>query len=69
MKIITDEEVELEIEQLRNDPDVKLAQKERRLKIKRRRYLYDLRQCKKRGAELRESGITFDNARRNVLGR
>lgn len=46
MKAITDEEVELEIEQLRNDPDVKLAQKERSLKNKRRRYLYDLRQCK-----------------------
>ena len=58
---LTDEEVEREIERLSASPDVKLAQKEVRLKYKRRLHLYNLRSLEKRGKELAESGITIDN--------
>lgn len=54
---ITDEEVEQEIAELRDDPDVKLAQLEIRIRLKRRRYLYNLRAQKERGEKLRQSGI------------
>ena len=58
---LTDEEVEREIARLNASPDVKLAQKEVRLKYKRRLALYNLRSLEKRGKELAESGITLDN--------
>lgn len=57
-KILTDEEVELEIERLTKDPMVALARKELRVKYRRRQYLYQLRNLKKRGKELSKSGIT-----------
>lgn len=55
-----DPEINREIEELRNDPCVKLAQKERMLKNRHKRYLYDLRYLKKRGTELANAGITED---------
>lgn len=60
---ITDAEIENEIATLRDDPDVKLSQLERRLKIKRRRYLYDLRCLKKHGKELRDAGFDEETLR------
>lgn len=57
---LTDAEVEAEIERLRNSPLVKLSQKEMRLRYRRRRYLYNLRQDEKRGKELQASGITME---------
>lgn len=60
---ITDAEVENEIATLRDDPDVKLSQLERQLKIKRRRYLYDLRGLKKHGKELRDAGFDEETLR------
>ena len=53
-----DPAVSREIEELRCDPHVKLAQKERMLKNRHKRYLYDLRYLKKRGTELANAGIT-----------
>lgn len=58
---LTDEDVEREIARLNASPDVKLAQKEVRLKYKRRLHLYNLRSLEKRGQELSELGITLDN--------
>lgn len=57
---ITDAEVENEIAVLRDDPDVKLSQLERQLKM---RYLYDLRCLKKHGKELRDAGFDEDTLR------
>jgi hypothetical protein len=58
---MTDEQVEMEIEKLRFDPMVQLARKEQRLKYKRRQELYKLRNLQKRGLELTEQGIDYDN--------
>ena len=57
----TDAEVEMEIIRLRDNDDVHLAQKELRLKSRRRIYLSQLKWLEKRGKELREQGITFEN--------
>lgn len=59
-KGLTDEQVELEIARLQNSPHVKLANQERRLREKRRMYLYSLRQLEKKGKELERSGVTAD---------
>ena len=57
---ISDEQVEQEIAQLQNSPFVKLAQQERRLRERRRMYLYGLRQLEKKGRALSDAGITSD---------
>lgn len=59
-KGLTDEQVELEIARLQKSPHVKLANQERRLREKRRMYLYGLRQLEKKGKELERAGITPD---------
>lgn len=59
-KILTDEEVEREIERLQESPYVKLANKERRVRTRRRQYLYGLRQLEKKGRELEAAGITAE---------
>ena len=59
-KGLTDEQVELEIARLQNSPHVKLANQERRLREKRRMYLYGLRQLEKKGKELEAAGLTAD---------
>ena len=53
-----DPAVDAEIELLKKDPAVRLAQVERTLKNRYKRYLYDLRYLKKRGEQLISSGIT-----------
>lgn len=58
--IMTDEEVEEKIAELKADPDVRLAWKEKTVKYKRRRYLGALQSDKKRGQQLREAGITWE---------
>lgn len=55
---LTDEQVEREIARLQNSPYVKLANQERRLRERRRMYLYGLRQLEKKGKALEEAGIT-----------
>lgn len=57
---LTDEQVEQEIARLQNSPHVKLANQERRLREKRRMYLYGLRQLEKKGKELEKAGLTAD---------
>jgi len=57
-KYLTDEQVEREIEHLKQSEAVKLAQRERRYKYQRRQYMYTLRWLEKRGRELMALGIT-----------
>lgn len=57
---MTDEEVEARIAELKADPDVRLAWKEKSIKYKRRKYLGALMSDKRRGAQLREAGITWE---------
>ena len=59
-KGLTDAQVEAEIARLQNSPHVKLANQERRLREKRRMYLYSLRQQEKRGKELEAAGLTVE---------
>ena len=58
--ILNDEQVEREIERLQASPYVKLSAKERAIKYKRRRYLYNLRLMEKHGKALEEAGITME---------
>lgn len=59
-KGLTDEQVELEIARLQNSPHVKLAKREEQLRLRRRRYLYELRSMEKKGKELEAAGLTED---------
>ena len=59
-EFLTDEEVEQEIERLRESDLVKLAKKEARIRYRRRQYLYQLRGYEKKGRELMEAGITME---------
>ena len=59
--ILTDEQVAAEVERLKDSDYVRLAQKEIRLKSKRRKWLYQLRWMEKRGRQLEEQGITMEN--------
>ena len=59
--VYTPEElVDAEIERLKNTEAVKLAQKERRLINRKRKYLADLRWLEKRGKQLMADGWTAD---------
>ena len=60
---MTDIEVEEEIERLKKDEYVKLAQAEQRLRYRRRQYMYQLRNFEKKGKELAASGYTMENIR------
>ena len=57
---LTDEQVEQEIERLRQSPLVALARREQRLRYKRRQFLYQLRDLEKKGRALEQAGITMD---------
>lgn len=57
---LTDEQVEKEIEELKQSPYVKLAKKEEKIRYRRRQYLYGLRQYEKKGKELAKAGITIE---------
>lgn len=57
---LTDEQVEQEIARLQKSPYVALANKERRIRERRRMYLYSLRQLEKKGRELEKAGITAE---------
>ena len=56
--VLTDEQVEREIERLTASPYVKLARAEIRAKYRKRQYLYGLRNLEKHGKELAASGMT-----------
>lgn len=68
MKNMTDEQVEMEIQNLRDSDNVKLAQREQRIKYKRRQYLYQLRYYEKRGKQLAELGATLENIEELLYG-
>lgn len=57
---LTDEQVEREIERLRNSDFVKLAKKDEQIRYRRRQYLYILRSYEKKGKELASAGITIE---------
>lgn len=57
---LSDLEVEMEIERLNESEFVKMAQKEIRLKYKRRLRLYNLRSLEKRGRQLAAEGATLE---------
>jgi hypothetical protein len=57
---LTDEQVEKEIERLKQTPEVKLAKKDEQIRYRRRQYLYCLRQYEKKGKALMEAGITME---------
>lgn len=57
---LTDAEVELEIERLRQSSYVALARREQRLRYKRRQFLYQLRDLEKKGRALEKAGITME---------
>lgn len=67
-EFLTDEQVEEEIANLLKDDDVKLAKKEIRIRYKRRQYMYQLRNMKKRGEELANMGLTLDNIEEMMVG-
>ena len=60
-KFLTDEEVEEEIERLKNNDFVKLAKAEQRYRYKRRQYMYQLRNYEKNGKKLAAKGITIES--------
>ena len=68
MKNMTDEQVEMEIKNLGDSDKVKLAQREQRIKYKRRQYLYQLRYYEKRGKQLAELGATLENLEEFLYG-
>lgn len=57
---LTDEQVEQEIERLRQSAYVALARREQRLRYKRRQFLYQLRDLEKKGRALEKAGITME---------
>lgn len=59
-EFLTDEEVEQEIERLRESDLVKLARREARIRYRRRQYLYQLRDLEKKGKKLMDAGITME---------
>ena len=61
---LTDEQVEREIERLRESPLVALARKEERIRYKRRQVLYNLRALEKKGEQLQAAGITMEMLQR-----
>ena len=60
-ELLSDEQVEAEINELLQSEYVKLAQYEKRIRYRRRQYLYQLRWYEKRGMVLAEEGITMEH--------
>ena len=67
--ILTDEQVEIEIDRLLCSEEVKLAKKEMSIKNKRRQYMYSLRTMEKRGKQLKADGITLENLEERLFGK
>lgn len=57
---LTDEQVEQEIERLRQSPLVALARREQRIRYRRRQFLYTLRDLEKKGKALEKAGINME---------
>ena len=67
-EMLTDAQVEIEIKRLQNSQEVKLAKKEQNILYRRRQQMYQLRIMEKRGRELMEQGIDFDNIEAKLFG-
>lgn len=67
-EFLTDAQVEMEIERLKDSPHVKLARKELHIQYKRRQVLYQLRSLEKRGKQLAQMGVTLDNIEAELFG-
>lgn len=59
-KVLTDAQVEQEIERLLESPFVKLAKKDEAIRYRRRQYLYTLRVYERKGKELSDAGMTIE---------
>lgn len=59
-EVLTDEQVEIEIERLRESEYVALAKAEERIRYKRRQYLYSLRNYEKKGRAMAAAGLTIE---------
>lgn len=59
-EMLTDEQVEREIQRLQESEAVRLARREIEVRKRRRKYLYYLRQLEKRGKALMEAGVTWE---------
>ena len=59
-EFLTDDQVEQEIERLRNSPLVALARREQRIRYRRRQFLYQLRDLEKKGRALEKAGINME---------
>lgn len=57
----TDEDVEQEIERLKDSYYVKLARKEERIRNRRKQYAYTLRMYEKKGKQLAAQGVTLES--------
>lgn len=66
--LMTDEQVEQEIKRLWSSEAVKLAKKEQNIKYRRRQMMYQLRCMEKRGQQLMEQGINFENIEEELFG-
>ena len=66
--LLTDEQVEQEIKRLWATDAVKLAKKEQSIKYRRRQMMYQLRNMEKRGKQLIEQGINFNNIEEKLFG-
>lgn len=66
--MMTDTQVEIEIERLINSEYVKLSKAESAIREKRRRYMYWLRTHEKRGKALAAEGYTLDNLSKKLMG-
>ena len=64
----TDEQVEEEIKRLNGSKQVKLAQKEIRIKNRRRQHMWYLQHLEARGKQLESLGITFENIENELFG-
>lgn len=60
-EFLTDESVEEEIARLRQSPYVKLAQKEERIRNRRRQFMYVLRMYERKGRQLSADGYTMES--------
>ena len=60
-EVFTDEQIEFEVERLKDSKYVRMAQKEIRIKNKKRQWFYQLRWLEKRGKQLEEQGITLED--------
>lgn len=64
----TDEQVEAEIARLKESEFVKLAQKEHRIKYRRRQQMWSMQYMEARGKQLASEGITPENMEARLFG-